>query len=525
MIRLIVREGFLEKKEFSLQDGTYILGRDPTCDLVLHANGVSRRHAKIEVKGQYVAVSDLGSSNGVFINGLQVQEKELHQGDIISFANVALEVSLQPVFVPSHDLSSPPIGPYTTPPAQKSFQSKFKKWFHENAEREFNQLLHNVHLSVIYGGLFLGFVVVNLFFTLGPSISESQQFIKNEAHKRGSFLVSRLVDLNEQAIIHNDISRIDVSNIDELEGVVSAVIVRPFVDYEGKLRAEIIAPIHRAAAMDMGEPWQKKSLGKIKEIVDTDGNKKKIVTQDQSFYVHEIDDQKILFSKPIFETVSGEQSVAALAQVTLGVPGLKINSTTYWTMFTKALLAALFLSFIFLLLLQKLTKHHLSLLYKNISSPQALEGGVIKSPVKFEPIQKIVNAMNEALDTIKNKASLTTESLTEDYNQEKIEALLKASHEGMAILDFSNRIVALNPQFENFFLIPEGSAHYQNIMDVMEDTSLVESILELVKNQIIKGERLTRRDGHVVDVQVQFVRNQRGSIEYSILSVREVLVA
>lgn len=516
MIRLIVREGFLEKKEFSLQDGSYILGRDSTCDLVLNAQGVSRRHAKIEVNGQVVTVSDLGSSNGIFINGLQVQEKELHQGDIISFAHVALEVSLQPVFVSSYD---------ATPLQRKSFKSKFKKWFHENAERELNQVLNNVHLGVIYGGLFLGFVIVNLFFTLGPSISESRQFIKNEAHKRGSFLVSRLVDLNEQAIIHNDISRIDVSNIDELEGVVSAVIIRPFVDYEGALRAEIIAPIHRAAAMDVELPWVIKSLGKVKEIKDVEGNKKKIVTQDQGFYVHEIDDQKILFSKPIFETVNGEQTVAALAQITLGVPGLKINSTTYWTMFTKALLAALFLSFIFILLFQKLTKHHLNLLYKNISSPQALEGRVIKSPVKFEPVQKIVNAMNEALDTIKNRASLTTESVTEDYNQEKIEALLKVSHEGMAILDFSNRIVVLNSQFENLFLIPEGSSHYQNIMDVMEDTSLVESVLELIKNQVAKGERLARRDGHVVDVQVQFVRNQRGSIEYSILSVKEVLAA
>src|SRR5687767_7531098 len=53
---------------------TLVIGRDPGCDLVLDHPTVSRRHATLARRGEILEVADLGSQNGVFVNGARVAE-------------------------------------------------------------------------------------------------------------------------------------------------------------------------------------------------------------------------------------------------------------------------------------------------------------------------------------------------------------------------------------------------------------------------------------------------------------------
>jgi hypothetical protein len=52
--------------------GTQKLGRDPKCEIVVRDPGVSRVHGMIEVADGRILVSDLGSSNGTFVNERRV---------------------------------------------------------------------------------------------------------------------------------------------------------------------------------------------------------------------------------------------------------------------------------------------------------------------------------------------------------------------------------------------------------------------------------------------------------------------
>ena len=61
------------------------IGRGSECDLVLDEPEMSRRHAVIENAGDGVYLRDLGSSNGTFVNGVQVRDAVLHPGDQIAF--------------------------------------------------------------------------------------------------------------------------------------------------------------------------------------------------------------------------------------------------------------------------------------------------------------------------------------------------------------------------------------------------------------------------------------------------------
>jgi len=49
-----------------------LLGRDPTCDLVINDVEVSRRHARLIAQSGGYAIEDLGSTNGTFIDGERI---------------------------------------------------------------------------------------------------------------------------------------------------------------------------------------------------------------------------------------------------------------------------------------------------------------------------------------------------------------------------------------------------------------------------------------------------------------------
>jgi len=69
---------------FELRPGTLMLGRGAGCQLVLDDALVSRKHAQIVVKPEGAVLEDLGSVNGVFVNGERVSgNRPLRDGDRI----------------------------------------------------------------------------------------------------------------------------------------------------------------------------------------------------------------------------------------------------------------------------------------------------------------------------------------------------------------------------------------------------------------------------------------------------------
>jgi pSer/pThr/pTyr-binding forkhead associated (FHA) protein len=64
--------------EFSFSEGTYLIGRVDGNDIILPSSNVSRQHAKLFVRDDSCFVQDLGSSNGVIVDGQRIQgERDL----------------------------------------------------------------------------------------------------------------------------------------------------------------------------------------------------------------------------------------------------------------------------------------------------------------------------------------------------------------------------------------------------------------------------------------------------------------
>ncbi len=83
-------------KSFYLVKGRrLILGNDPSCDIQLGEVGVSRRHFAVEWDGKSATVTDLGSSNGTYVNGERVLSTGLLEDDMLVAGQVVLQFGFQ----------------------------------------------------------------------------------------------------------------------------------------------------------------------------------------------------------------------------------------------------------------------------------------------------------------------------------------------------------------------------------------------------------------------------------------------
>jgi len=69
-----------------------LFGRDLECDVRFDSRKISRKHCCIAQVGDYLAVRDLGSTNGIRINGVRVLEGQLHPGDELTVGNFLYQV-------------------------------------------------------------------------------------------------------------------------------------------------------------------------------------------------------------------------------------------------------------------------------------------------------------------------------------------------------------------------------------------------------------------------------------------------
>jgi len=76
-----------------LNEGTYIIGRSADCDLHINDDTISRKHARLDISADDSAeISDLGSHNGVVINGITVEDRaKLVNNDTIELGQVVLK--------------------------------------------------------------------------------------------------------------------------------------------------------------------------------------------------------------------------------------------------------------------------------------------------------------------------------------------------------------------------------------------------------------------------------------------------
>ncbi len=91
-LAVVVLDGPDSGGRLELERGTYCIGKDPHCDLVLTDRGVSRQHLELVVEVDGIRVRDLGSKNGTYLEGVRVHEVLVGAGALLRVGTTSLRV-------------------------------------------------------------------------------------------------------------------------------------------------------------------------------------------------------------------------------------------------------------------------------------------------------------------------------------------------------------------------------------------------------------------------------------------------
>jgi pSer/pThr/pTyr-binding forkhead associated (FHA) protein len=81
-----------EGPDIPVDKAIIVVGRHPACDIRLDSIRVSRRHCCMTQVGSELEVKDLGSTNGIRINGQLVETGRLRPGDELTIADISYKL-------------------------------------------------------------------------------------------------------------------------------------------------------------------------------------------------------------------------------------------------------------------------------------------------------------------------------------------------------------------------------------------------------------------------------------------------
>jgi pSer/pThr/pTyr-binding forkhead associated (FHA) protein len=91
MSRRLIVTGGTRNRELVLVD-SLIVGRDPQCDVSEQNDPLmSRRHAAFSADSKQAIVRDLGSRNGILVNGTKISEARLRHGDVVQIGHLQVK--------------------------------------------------------------------------------------------------------------------------------------------------------------------------------------------------------------------------------------------------------------------------------------------------------------------------------------------------------------------------------------------------------------------------------------------------
>jgi len=94
--KLVAINGDFSGMEYELVADETLIGRNPTTDITLLDDGISREHALIlyEASERVYVIEDLQSTNGTKVNGKRVRSATLHADDEIRIGNTRFTFSI-----------------------------------------------------------------------------------------------------------------------------------------------------------------------------------------------------------------------------------------------------------------------------------------------------------------------------------------------------------------------------------------------------------------------------------------------
>ncbi|MCB0361247.1 MAG: FHA domain-containing protein [Bdellovibrionales bacterium] len=490
---------------FELKEGTNIIGRDPGCDIVLNSPGVSKQHAQLDILEGKTILSDMGSTNGTFSNGIKIQSLRLQGHERLALHNLFFEIvpqSSQQVQRPYSQLASafPPHrnqnhidfsqsqadpvhyqpGPASIPyaPSDQINHSQDQGHFATSNSSKFEQkptflnFIKNYLEEVVYPGVyklpelmefrwvlacFMGaFILFVTSLSSIPLIRILKTSIEKESQRRALTIARTLAKVNRAPLMQGIDSAVSVDIAQREPGVETALII-------SNVDGNIIAPASQAGQIpDL--PFIHEARKEAKEIV------------------RQIDDNTIGALVPIefYNPETGSQAATACSAVIYNMGSLALDDSRTLSLFIQTFFIALLVGSVLFLFLLKTIEFPLISLNRQLDVALKENRDELKTTYLFPPLQNLVANINSALSRMSvsddpNQAS----KINYDRSSELTNLVQMMGFGTIGITAHDLTIQAVNSEFEVQTGIRAQDLVFQSV-DKMSDQAMRLSIQDLI---------------------------------------------
>ncbi len=513
MLKIKIIKGPETGKSFELPPGEHLVGRSAQCQIVLNSPGISKNHAKFSVQGNKCIVTDLGSSNGTFVNGTKIHDRILRVGDRIAFHDIILELRIAqqqqakaiPAPSPSWDgnaaFQQAPLAHVVGEAPPADLAGHIQSYIDRVVMPGFYKLSEYYPLQHVLAGFVTLFILLVTVLSTIPMTHLIHDRILIEAQRRALTIARQLAATSEKAIANGGEANIRTDLAEGEEGVESALVV-------SQDDGHIIAPLTKA---------------------DSYSNEQFVAAarkhSSESFYISELSGGSIGVSVPIrgFSPDVGQAAVLAQSIVIYRAESQNWSATT--ALFARILIIALLLGSLLYFILLRLISHPITVATEQLDKALRGERDTIEAKVDFEAFKKLVENINSAISRMGKSPEALVASQAIDRTNEASNFVRMISDPAIGF-DTNGLIIQINGAFEELTGMRLLTIQGQNL-EVLQDQALKLNLQDLLQKalsspgSIVSGDLAMSGVNYEIEMQASPDSDTSGKVQYSIATLRK----
>jgi hypothetical protein len=493
-----------------LNRSSTLIGRAPNCDLKIASASISKEHTKIEVFEDKIVVSDLGSRNGTFLNGVQIRSAKVRAGDRIALHDIVIEIQNVPdqwVQQPMQQTPfyPPPYGgnqayqysaneaPHAndSPAASKAaaIAQQLPAYFEKASTYIDKEILPGVYKLpeifdfkwVLAGFMGLFILLVTSLSTI-PMIRIMKGTIENEGQQHALTIATTLARVNRPALMQGMDSAVSVDIALSRPGVKKAFIL-------SNVDGNVIAPAALAGTYpDLPFIHEARKLNKES--------------------VKQIDDSTVVALVPIefYNAETGTQAITAYAAVFYDMGAIAIDNSEVLSLFITTLFIAFMVGSLLFYFLFKVVEHPFRSLNEQLD--QAMKEGhdSVVTTYRFPALQTLANNVSSMLTRSMNGAQESGgRAIEHDRGRELMNLVELVGFAAMGINSHDLRIAAVNQAFETRTGMTAAQSVHMTVNEI-SDQALKLSVKDLI-------DRLDAAPDELASNELEF-----GGVDYQIIA-------
>lgn len=472
MYKLVAVGGKLRGKEFVLEDGENVAGREESCDIPLPVNGVSKKHFSLTVTDDVCYLQDLGSSNGTFLNGKVVKRATVKGGDKIALPDLILQlvyVKEKKVVIKKKKVEEEEDDQeWLTggkPPA--SLPAKMLWLFRYKLMPVVHGINQEYEWKSLFGILLSVFCVVVITLTIFPVLQDSKKILLSEVALRGAHYADEIARMNRKALEQKQLDALDTGFLDKEDGVKS---YRLF-----DLNGRIVRPMEKLNTY-IEDTFSVEALswansGKAK------GELKKL-----------LDDGEVGIAKTImaFNPRTGVEDPVGIIAIRFTPKSLQVEAVKSSKAYLEALVTSAIVAIVFFGIIYYMTLRPIEEMKYQIEDSLRGKRKSLESTYLFDAIDGLRSSINTILQRIRELQNQEEEGEFEEESDSSYVQTMGEFMRGTAgaaiVLDSQKNIAKMNMMAEDLTGIRENASVGMSLLDVAREQGFAATVIELCDN-------------------------------------------